>query len=694
MFRLFTHKNSQYSYLFLLWFLIFVATSLNAKVVQYYQDSKYGKKSVVEYHRDYGFEDKLSRSNIKSCMPEYNSITEVSNFAYAKRVVYNVYKECSNDVTTKNLIKYGLLSSVIGTSAIVSALTAPVAPPISLAAASVDAAVTPFALGEFKSDSAKCVLKAFIESSDADASKKAGKDILDKFFLIKDWSSYFSSLGRVVPELLGSRSVQDFKSIAEFVGSTPERSMESVDRENIVQNTADSLNTLFVGSTRISMNDTKSALKNCDIPKALEFLEYAIKSAKLECRAYCVDYRGIENSIEGVIGRNYWHFSNITAHIPADDELSQLRQRLNSAYSGLYRVSKVFTELQELKKKVTQRSEDMLRIGRNYKRQLDTWQSKRYIAEMCRGVDSLASYLQPLSPLCREAILSQDSVKSQRDALLTKINSSARYLSQVRWKELSEISASLTSCTNLKQVDKRLAKLKKSIKNNPIYLYREGRCQRIDQRRFDRELQALERRFLDKRRECGESIAQESSVGFWRRSAGEVIKGEYVHKRKFCGGVEENIMRLREGKFFSRYYTHYPSCPGDLDLKSTINFDSPPPKIAAGETVYLNSSGSRHGYQTCCFMKDWFLYGGSCFASEPKDHVSLSLRSLHKKPRLIKIPGSDKPRKGFKGTVHDKSSVPLIMPKKGKTCTVTGRTGRGLYIKWTYTYEKPSDETR
>jgi len=683
---IFTDTKSKNIILLSLFVFFFLTTFMDAKVVQQYGDNGYYS---MEYHRDHRFEDAIGRSNIKSCMPEYNSIEEISSFAYAKRVLYNVYKECGKDVSTKNIIKYGLLTAAVGVPAVVAAVAPPTAP-ITLTTASVGAAVTPFALGEFQSDTAKCVLKAFIESSDADASKKAGKDILDKFFLIKDWSSYFGSLGRVVPELMGSRSMQDFESIAEFVASTPERTIENIDRENIVQSTADSLNTLFVGSTRIAIKDTKSALKNCDIPKALEFLEYAIKSAKLECRAYGVDYRGIENSIESAINRNYWHFSNITGHIPADDELSQLSQRLDSAYSGLYRVSKVFTELQELQKKVTKRSDELLLIRKNYKRQLDILQNSGKLADMCKGVSTLDVYLQALSPECRDAIVSQSSLKTERDALLMKINNTARELSLSRWNKLVGMSASLSSCSNLKQIEKRLKKLQRSIAKNPLYIYRDSTCQLVDQRTFDSELHTLKRRFQEKKRECRDSIAQESSVGFWRRSAGEVIKGELIWKRKFCFGDEERIQRLSEGKYSSRHYAHHPSCPGQYNLQATISFDSPPPKIAAGDTVYLESSGSKHGYQTCCFIIDWFQYKGSCFSSKPKEYVSLDLRSKYKKRVPISIPGIKK-AKGLQGAVHNKSRVALTMPKKGKTCTVIGHTNNGLHIKWTYIYEKAHD---
>lgn len=161
-------------------------------------------------------------------------------------------------------------------------------------------------------------------------------------------------------------------------------------------------------------------------------------------------------------------------------------------------------------------------------------------------------------------------------------------------------------------------------------------------------------------------------------------------ERKFCYGVEEKVLRLTEGKLYSKRYAHHPACGKQYDLEGTINFSVPPERIAAGDTVKLHAEGRQSGYQSCCFVHDEFVYKGSCFSSKPKGSLVVNLRHLHKKPVPITIPDTQKAN-GWKGQVTNAIDVSLTMPKKGNSCIVSVWAD-GLSLKWTYTLETSSSD--
>lgn len=439
----------------------------------------------------------------------------------------------------------------------------------------------------------------------------------------------------------------------------------------------------------IAFEKSKKFFQVCNISEVFSQADIALKLATDEKKIRRDIFKKKLYEADEYKSSHYNHLSPYgRGNTPQDIELSYMRDRQDYAKKDLDYTTKLIADIKKLRKDCSKKSDLIDQERRSYKKLLSKISTNSNLKSRCEDFSFTKNILnRSMNDECKIRFLASGnpSLKKQTEDLFIKINSDAHQLSSNRWKTLDDINKSLAACTTLYDIPERLSSVENIIRKNPIYIINEqSECQQVEQSKFLHELDIVSNEFYAKKKKC-------ESVGFWRRSAGEVIKGEFISRRKYCWGDVEVIKRLSEGKFSSRHYAHHPSCPGQINLKANISFDPPPPKIAAGDTVYLKSSGSKHGYQTCCFLTDWFQYKGSCFSSKPKDYVSLDLRSKYKKPVPISIPGIKK-AKGLQGSVDDNSTIALTMPKRGKTCTVIGHTNRGLYIKWTYTYEKASTE--
>lgn len=180
-------------------------------------------------------------------------------------------------------------------------------------------------------------------------------------------------------------------------------------------------------------------------------------------------------------------------------------------------------------------------------------------------------------------------------------------------------------------------------------------------------------------------VAHASEVKTWVRGATEIVEGYYEYEREpgICGGEgTSDIGELTESDYSSSRLRYYEICSGYYNMVSSIGFDSPQKKIAAGSTVHLKANGTKVGKQNCCFIYDWFYYDGTCASLGSGEEVFLNLRILPLTEFII--PETGKKTTGYNGTVTDNIDVALTMPTSGTECTVTGHAPNGLWLRWVY----------
>jgi hypothetical protein len=181
-------------------------------------------------------------------------------------------------------------------------------------------------------------------------------------------------------------------------------------------------------------------------------------------------------------------------------------------------------------------------------------------------------------------------------------------------------------------------------------------------------------------------VCDQNERKVWRLVETEILDDEYELTRTVLGGVQGEIITLKDNSLSAEWYRRVRGCSNHYDLKGSINFSTPPSQADPGEQVTLNVSGELSGYQDCCFFIPNFNYHPHKGSIKPAESLELNLRILQK--TMVTIPEEDDERHmGWEGTVTGHKTYTYTFPSVDEGINeflITGKGNRGLGYSWRY----------
>lgn len=408
-----------------------------------------------------------------SCRPPGTSITRDS---YTYKLVMALGRECvGENLTIFNAAKYVSLIGVTAASVAVQAHPATAA----LAATTV---------AELKSDGAKCVVRALIESSDERADWKVKwKARAMAGFSAYDWQQF----AKAMPSLADGGKLQAVGGAMRDGYGAWERGTELGDFANLiavaVQEGEDALNTYRHGATDTVLRRFKQQRAACDYRAARSSLNQAYLTAQAECEAYAANYSFWDAKRTDYIDQHYVTRNNSGgARAIVNNTIKSYANSAQSAANDLENFAAIFETFEALGKALVEDEHAVKQDQDEYRNQLGLTRRELDTSRACYAIGDLRSKLADISKNfsdeCRSNFyrrLRADGVPLPDDVQAQMVNAAHLRVGKW-WDQLDEIRHLYRDCKPQEGASK-VSNLRREISSNPVMAVVGNDCGPVEQ---------------------------------------------------------------------------------------------------------------------------------------------------------------------------------------------------------------------